>query len=169
MTHEEYQDAASLWERRDAAGVKAPKEYIEKKVDEFLSSHNTCALATACEGFVRCTPIEYLWKDGCVWLYSEGGKKFSALEKNTGVALALYDNYTGFASVHGMQISGTAVILDESSSLYEEMLEIRHLSREKLQKMGCPMHIIKVQPGRIDILMSEFKKDGYATRQFIEF
>lgn len=41
------------------------------------------------------------------------------------------------------------------------------LSREKLKKIGSQMHVIRITPSRIDLLLSEFKKDGYSPRQSI--
>lgn len=58
----DYQKAASYWEEKDT--VKMEKSKLIQEVEEFIASHNTCALATGCDDFVRCTPIEYTYMDG---------------------------------------------------------------------------------------------------------
>ena len=61
MTHEQYEEAAHYWERKDAAGKKMDPETLTAAVRTYLEAHNTCALATGTGTFVRCTPIEYAW------------------------------------------------------------------------------------------------------------
>ena len=104
VTKEEYQAAARYWEEKDADSVKLEPGKLRSMVEEYIQSNNTCALATGTGDYVRCTPIEYSWHDGCFWMFSEGGKKFIGLEKNPHVCLAIYDRYEGFGSLHGMQV-----------------------------------------------------------------
>ena len=37
-------------------------------------------------------------------MFSEGGQKFRALEKNTNVCLAIYEKYKGFGEIEGLQV-----------------------------------------------------------------
>ena len=85
MTKQEYQAAARYWEEKDADSVKLEQGKLRAMVEEYIQSNNTCALATGTGDYVRCTPIEYSWHDGCFWMFSEGGKKFIGLEKNPNV------------------------------------------------------------------------------------
>ena len=80
VTKEEYQAAARYWEEKDADSVKLEPGKLRSMVEEYIQSNNTCALATGTGDYVRCTPIEYSWHDGCFWMFSEGGKKFIGLE-----------------------------------------------------------------------------------------
>ena len=82
VTKEEYQAAARYWEEKDADSVKLEPGKLRSMVEEYIQSNNTCALATGTGDYVRCTPIEYSWHDGCFWMFSEGDKKFIGLEKN---------------------------------------------------------------------------------------
>lgn len=106
MTTEEYQAAARYWEEKDAVSVKLEQDTLRAMVEKYIQSNNTCALATGTGDYVRCTPIEYSWHDHCFWMFSEGGKKFIGLGNNPHVCLAIYDRYTGFGTLHGMQITG---------------------------------------------------------------
>lgn len=91
MTEEQYTQAESFWTRKDETEKKLDADTLYQWIDEFLSSHKVLALATAAEDFVRCTPLEYSWHDGALWIFTEGGLKFRALRKNKHVAAAVFD------------------------------------------------------------------------------
>ena len=76
----DYDEAASYWEKQDAKAKRMDRDALMAKAEEFLAAHNTCALATGHGGQVRCTPIEYTYRQGCFWLLSEGGEKFRNLK-----------------------------------------------------------------------------------------
>lgn len=78
----DYEQAASYWEKQDAAAKKMDRGTLAARAEEFLAAHNTCALATGHGAHVRCTPIEYTYRQGCFWLLSEGGEKFRNLKEN---------------------------------------------------------------------------------------
>lgn len=142
---------------------------LVQEVEEFIAARNTCALATAgLDGFVRCTPIEYTYMDGAFWMLSEGGLKFRALESNRNVCLAIYDAYQGFGKLNGMQVTGTAQIVEPWSDEYLALLEYKGIDAERLRKMPVEMHLIKVVPTAIDILSSSLKDLGYDSRQHLE-
>lgn len=130
-------------------------------------NNNTCALATGIGDYVRCTPIEYSYHDGCFWMFSEGGKKFIGLSENSNVSLAIYDKYEGFENLHGIQVTGRAELVEPFSEDYLSHAEYKNLSAEFLRKMKNPMHLIRVRPTRIDCLFSEFRKMGCAVRQML--
>ena len=72
-------EAANYWDNKDAGSVPMDAAKLKSIVEDYILSNNTCALATGTGSFVRCTPIEYSWHDGCFWMFSEGGKKFIGL------------------------------------------------------------------------------------------
>lgn len=96
LSHEEYERAANYWKEKDAQSKKLDQDALKKAVEEYIQANNTCALATAAGDFVRCTPLEYTYHDDCFWIFSEGGEKFYALEKNKNVCLVIFDKYEGF-------------------------------------------------------------------------
>ena len=85
----DYQKAASYWTEKEEKAAQMDHDMLLAEIEKFIMEHNTCALATGCGDFVRCTPIEYNYKDGRFWLFSEGGLKFHALENNKNVCLAI--------------------------------------------------------------------------------
>ena len=144
LSHEEYEEAASYWKKKDAESVKLDEAKLKKAVEEYILANKTCALATGAGEFVRCTPIEYTYHHGAFWMFSEGGEKFAALEKNKNVCLAISDEYNAAA-------------------------EFRKIPLDALKKMPHTMNLIKVQPKKIEFLNSDFKKEGADSRQMLEF
>lgn len=169
MTHEEYNRAANHWRVKEAGSVKLGREVLLAAADDYIKANNTCALATGAGDFVRCTPIEYTYHNGAFWIFSEGGEKFFALEQNKNVCLAIYDKYKGLGYLKGMQVSGIAEVVEPFSTEYIGAVEFKKMPIDVLKKLPEPMNLIKVIPKRIDYLNSDFKKDGYASRQIIEF
>ena len=81
MTDQEYQAAIRYWEEKDASGVKLETSKLRAMVEEYIQSNNTCALATGTGDYVRCTPIEYSWHEGCFWMFSEVYNTHAAWKK----------------------------------------------------------------------------------------
>lgn len=161
----DYAKAASYWETQDAKTARADRALVAEKARAFIAAHNTCALATGAGESVRCTPIEYTYWRECFWMLSEGGAKFSNLAQNKNVCLAIYDAYTGFGALGGMQVSGTAELAEPWGEEYRALLEYKKIPAQALQKLDHTMYLIKVTPQRIDFLHSDFKKMGFAARQ----
>ncbi len=165
MTHEEYTAAANHWTEKDAVSKKMPTDQLWAAIEEYIQRNNTCALATGYGSFIRCTPIEYSWHDNAFWMFSEGGQKFVGLKENENVCLAIYDRYDGFGKLKGMQISGTAEIIEPFSIEYIQAAEWKKIPVDALRKLPFTMNLVKVQPKEIDFLNSDFKQAGYDSRQ----
>ena len=165
MNHEEYEKAANYWKEKDADNVCMPKEQLKKAVDDYILANDTCTLATGSGEFVRCTLIEYSYHDGTFWMFSEGGEKFHALENNKNVCIAIYDKYEGFGKLKGLQVTGKAQIIEPFSDEYVAAAEFKKIPIDALKKLPQPMHLIRVTPVKAEMLNSEFKKDGFASRQ----
>ena len=168
MTKEQWKEAADYWEDRDASSVKLDKARLHAMAEAYIQANNTCALATGTGNYVRCTPIEYSYRNGCFWMFSEGGKKFIGLAENPNVCLAIFDKYEGFDNLHGMQIMGRAELIAPFSPSYLSHAAYKNISLEFLKKQKIPMHLICVHPTRIDCLFSDFKGLGCSTRQTLE-
>ncbi len=169
MEHEDYERAIRHWEKKDAQTKHMPENELLQAVKEYIQANNTCALATGAGDFIRCTPIEYAYHEDAFWLFSEGGKKFIGLEKNSNVCLAVYDKYDGFGKLKGIQVSGIAAVVEPFSEEYIRAAEYKKIPIEALKKLPEPMNLIKVTPKEIDYLNSEFKQKGYGSRQKISF
>ena len=160
---------SEYWTSRERSYKMHPE--AKKSLLDFITTHHICALATGAGDFVRCTPIEYNWVDQAFWLFSEGGLKFRALKDNKNVCLAIYDEVKGlgFGQLHSVQISGTAEIIMPFSEDYMKLLAYKHIPEAAIRKMQPPIHLIRIFPAEADYLNSDFKKDGYDSRQHILF
>jgi len=163
----DYNQAASYWIEKDSKADRMEDDVLRAEIEKFIAAHNTCALATGWGDFIRCTPVEYNYKDGRFWVFTEGGLKFRGLEGNKNVSLAIYDSYKGFGQLGGMQVSAVAEIIEPWTEEYMDLLRFRKISAENLKKRPDPLYLIKITPNRIDFLSSEFKKRGFDPRQHI--
>lgn len=169
LSHETYEQAANYWKEKDAQSTKIPQEALKQAVESYIRENNTCALATAAGDFVRCTPVEYVYHKNAFWIFSEGGEKFYALEKNKNVCLSIFDKYEGFGKLKGMQVTGIVAIVEPFSEEYTELAAVRKIPLEALKKMSHPMNLIKIMPKKIEFVNSEFKKEGADSRQVLHF
>ncbi len=169
LSNEDYSRAANYWKEKDAQSTKMPQEALKQAVESYIRANNTCALATAAGDFVRCTPVEYVYHKNAFWIFSEGGEKFYALEKNKNVCLSIFDKYEGFGKLKGMQVTGIAAIVEPFSEEYTELASVRKIPLEALKKMPHPMNLIKITPKKIEFVNSEFKKEGADSRQALHF
>lgn len=167
MTHEQFTQAAQYWNNKEQ--IAMPKEALKQAVEEYILANNTCALATGTGDYVRCTPIEYSFHDDKFWMFSEGGEKFIGLEKNENVCLAIYDKYDGFGKLKSLQIMGKAELIEPFSASYKAHAEYKKIPLTALEKLESPMNLICVTPVKIEVLFSEFKKEGYSSRQTLKF
>ena len=165
----DFKNAQNYWKEKEASAVKMDASALQEKITEYIVSNNTCALATGADGFIRNTPIEYSYHDGCFWMFSEGGEKFIGLEKNPNVCIAVFDKYTGAGSLKGLQVMGTAVIAEPFSEEYNAHAAFQKIPVAALQKLNPPMNLIKIHPVSADFLNSDFKKDGFDVRQHYVF
>jgi len=168
MTDEEYSEAASYWKKHDETEVKMDRDQLMAAAEAYIQANDTCALATGYGSFIRCTPIEYTYHDGAFWLFTEGGEKFDGLRNNPNVCLAVFDKYEGFGKLKGMQVTGKAVLPEPFSDEYVRAAEYKKIPPEALKKLQYPMHLIKIVPEKIEFLNSDFKKQGFGSRQKIE-
>ena len=74
-TDRAFRAAERYWDEKDVDSVKLDRARLQAMIDDYIQQNNTCALATGTGDYVRCTPIEYSYHDGCFWMFSEGGKK----------------------------------------------------------------------------------------------
>ncbi len=170
MTRDEYKSAADFWKTKERREM--PGEQLKPAVDEFLSSSTVCALATGTGAYVRCTPLEYSFHDDKFWIFTEGGEKFIGLAQNNNVSLAVFEKNTDFGSLKSVQVMGIAKIIEPMSEEYLAHAEYKRVSVEVLQNLadkGQPMHLLCIEPVRIDVLFSDFRKQGYDSRQALNF
>ena len=143
-----------------------PDEDVRQAVGQFLTSHNTASLATGSGTSVRCTPIEYVYRDGTMYLFTEGGMKFANLYRNRHVSLSVYDPFTGLSDLAGMQLTGTASWYGPGDAEYEQALAVRHLTLEQVEKMPVVLHALVITLEQAEFLWHGFTGQKGAPRQY---
>ena len=147
--------------------VKSGK--LKTAVEEFLTSHNTCTLTTGHNNTVRSTPIEYNYKDGNIYILSEGGEKFANLLYNKNVSVAVYEDYTSMNNLKGMQITGEASIIGSESQEYTDILTWKGLNADAIKSLPVNMNMIKIKLIKVEFLNSKFKSQGADAKQIYKF
>lgn len=145
---------------------RLPDEDVRQAVEQFLTSHNTASLATGSGTSVRCTPIEYVYRDGTMYLFTEGGMKFANLYRNSHVSLSVYDPFTGLSDLAGMQLTGTADWYGPGDAEYEQALAVRHLTRERVERMPVVLHALVITLDQAEFLWHGFSKQRGSPRQY---
>ena len=168
MTTEEYKAAAAYWTQKER--TEMPVGELKKLTEEYLEKCGVCALATGAGDYVRCTPLEYSFHDEKFWIFTEGGEKFIGLEKNKNVSLSVFDANPGFGCLKSVQVMGVTEVIEPMSDVYISHAEYKKIPVKALQNLadhGKPMNLLCIKPVRMDILCSDFKKDGYDSRQVL--
>ncbi len=158
-----------LKEIKDDLSPNMPSDQLKKMVEEFLSAHNTCTLSTAGGEMVRATPIEYTYKNGFIYLLSEGGEKFANILLNKRVSIAVYEDYTGMNNLAGMQISGQAKIVPPGKTEYGQILKIKGLSPDFINKLPINLNMVKITLEKVEFLYSAFQEMDNETKQIFKF
>ena len=161
-----YEEAAAFWTEKDRNAVKMPKDDLHAAIETFIKERSTCALATADEDFVRCTPLTYKYRAGKFAVFSEGGLKFRALRENKHVALAVCDEYRGPGTAKGLQVTGTAAVFGTDDADYAVQLEALGINTAHMQKLG--LILILITPQEFDYLDGTLKDKGYSPRQHLD-
>lgn len=150
---------------RDDFIKRVPKTQLLKGVEEFLNAHNTCTLCTSSSIGVRGTPIGYSYKDGHIYIITEGGEKFANIILNNRVSITIYDNYQGMMKLSGMQIAGEASIVCNNTDEYKKILYLTGIDPDTIKSFSVNMNIIKIKMRKVEFLYSKFKNMGYDIKQ----
>ena len=72
----------------------------------------------------------------------------------------------GFNNLNGMQIKGTAEILEELSEEYNYVMKSKGVD---IKNLSCIMNVVKVNIEKVEFLSSTFKKYPGAYKQVLYF
>jgi uncharacterized protein YhbP (UPF0306 family) len=165
MTDSQFTRAQSFWTRKDETENKLDPAALYYWISSFLSAHKILTLATGTGDYVRCTPLEYTWHDDALWIFTEGGLKFKGLKENKNVAAAVFETNASFGGLKSLQIEGIAEIVDLYSDEYNAAADFRKIPLQTLKKLPEPMWLLKITPAEITCLNSDWKKEGFGSRQ----
>ncbi|WP_265582491.1 flavodoxin domain-containing protein [Methanofollis aquaemaris] len=158
--------ALALRERLECIDLMPEKE-LRARADRFLRTHSECVLATGHGRAVRATPVDYLYADGRIYIYSEGGAKFAYLVQNPRASVAIYDHHTSMEDVRGMQLTGGVEVLRPGEPGHEEALALRGLTADEIAAFPADLNVIRITPDETVYLDTSLKKEEYAVRQVL--
>lgn len=142
-------------------------EKLQEEIDNFINSKNTCTLCTGDNDFVRGTPIEFIYNDRNFYFITEGGLKYRGIIKNKKVAITLYNEYSGFEKLKGLQMQGDVELIPLYSQEYMKVMKLKNLKEEYLNNIPINMNVLKVKINRYEFLNSDFKKEGFDVKQVL--
>lgn len=167
----DYQKASNYWKNK--VDKVAPEELIVSTISGLLGNFRHCTLATASDLGVDATPVHYVYVDDFVYIFSEGGEKFTHLEKNKNVCVSIYNSDGDFGNIHSVQLYGESTFVDVMNDEYMKVVEnsVYKLNKDYLKnraEKGEPLYLIKIIPERFKITDSDFKKNGFDINQVFE-
>ncbi len=150
---------------RDDVGRKLPAADVRAHLDRFLLAHSTCALCTGFGERVRATPVEYVYADDSLYVFTEGGEKAANILLNRRVSIAIYDEFAGMNKLAGAQLAGEASLVPIGSAEYQQVAEWKQLDAE----LPMALHLLRVRLRRAEFLWSPFAALGGDVRQIYAF
>jgi nitroimidazol reductase NimA-like FMN-containing flavoprotein (pyridoxamine 5'-phosphate oxidase superfamily) len=111
---------------------------LRKAIAAFLEENVICTLATCSDNIPRSTPVRYRSRGLTLYILAEGGMKVKNIRDNPRVSVSLYGAYSDFMSVKGLQLWGSASIIEpeEVNSYREAVAAVDPAGREDLKKLG---------------------------------
>ena len=149
---------------------KAPgRDELERMIVEFMETQGMCVLATCSGGAPRASAVEFFPEGTALYILTEGGRKVENIEKNPRVSVAIHTQFTGWDSIQGVQITGTAEIGGKGTALFAA--GERAYARRKKQAIKLPdfMSVIRITPQKIEYLDTALRVKGYGVRHVLEY
>lgn len=157
--------AIDFKEKMNSKELVMGKAVLKEEIEKFVTSHNTFALATGIDNFDRCTPLEYQYINKYFYIITEGGLKFKGILQNKNVSVGIYDNYETMGNVRGMQITGNAENVPLFSEEYNKVVENKGIKLNVVENLPINLYVIKIIPAKFEFLNSDFKKNGFDSKQ----
>ena len=157
----------NYWKEQQKTAVHMDRDQVLAAVETFIRTHDTCGFATGSGDFIRCTPMEYIYMDGCFYFYSEGGEKFIGLETNPNVSLCIYEYHGDPKDSHGLQCQGTAEIFPPRCDLFKKVLEFKGIPYDVVKAYQVDVCLIKITPKVFEMYNTDFVAQGYDIRQTV--
>ena len=150
--------------------MRAPKKAMDEEelmasIRSFIESHTSLALATATDGYIRCTPLSYTFLDDCFYIATEGGNKFRGIIENGRVSATIFDAHGNLKETGSLQLLGEAEIVPVGSAEYQVAMTAKHITEEQLQELPVTMFLIRLTPLLYDFTNPDFVERGYDAAQ----
>jgi general stress protein 26 len=139
-------------------------------IEEFMRTQGMCVLATCADDMPRASAVEFFPDGTMLYILTEGGRKVENISVNPAVSVAIHTQFTGWDSIKGVQVTGTAEVGKEGSRIFDEGVEA-YKKRRGLKNITIPgfMNIIKITPKKIEYLDTTLKAKGFGVRHMLEY
>ena len=150
--------------------LELSRSEIERLIIELMGSCPLCVVATCSDNIPRASTVEFFPVGTTLYILTEGGKKLENIKQNPHVSIAINAAFTGWSDVKGLQITGTAEIGEEGSSIFKEGIQA-YKRRRRLKSAALPdfMNVIKVKPSKMEYLDTALEGKGFKVRQTLIF
>lgn len=150
-----------------------PRDALEERILNLLSSQNMCVLATVgADGAPLATPVRYAdLAFEIVFTASPRSPKVRNLLADARVSVGIFAPLVGLASSRGAQLFGTASVLPPKHPRHQQYWEaVRwqsdHVERSLAIDDPPSETLVVVTASRIVYTEHWLRRDGYAPRQF---
>jgi uncharacterized protein YhbP (UPF0306 family) len=143
---------------------------LEYLIINFMRSQGMCVLATCSGNTPRASAVEFFPMGTIIYILTEGGQKIKNIATNDRVSVAIHTQFTGWDSIKGVQITGTAEIGKLGSKIFKEGEEA-YIKRRHLKSIHIPgcMSFIKITPQKIEYLDTTLKAPEIGVRHVITY
>ena len=150
--------------------LELSRHEVEKLIIRFLETCSLCVIATCSDSIPRASTVEFFPIGTTLYILTEGGQKIKNIKKNPHVSIAIRGEFTGWSTVKGLQITGSAEIGRRGSEIFKEGL-LAYKIRRRSENSGLPsfMNVIKVKPAKMEYLDTTLSGKGYKVKHLIEF
>jgi uncharacterized pyridoxamine 5'-phosphate oxidase family protein len=144
-------------------------EVLERLIIELLRSAPVCVIATCSHDIPRASTVEFFPLGTTLYIVTEGGTKVQNILNNPHVSVAIHASFTGWESVKGLQITGTAELGKKGSRVFKEGLEA-YRNRKGLKRAELPdfMDVVKVTPSSMEYIDFSLEEKGFNVRQLLK-
>jgi general stress protein 26 len=148
-----------------------PREQLEDRIQQLLGSTNMCVLATIGRNGPIASPIEY-YADGLdlYMLPDPGTPKLKAMQRDPRVSVAVHGAYHGWHSARGVQLFGTAHVIEPHAPGWERGMQVFRW-HEWMSDLGLDTskpferQVLKVVPHKILYTETWLWKLGFHAKQ----
>jgi hypothetical protein len=165
-------NVANPWLIGPAPAKRLPRQQLEERILNLLSSQNMCVLATTGADGALATPVRYYHRDLAVFFTCQSGTpKLRNIEQDPRVSIGLFAPLVGQASSRGAQLFGLAEVLLPGMDGYADGMAIYRWQSDAVER-GRPLDqepggpLVRVIADRIVYTEHWLRRDGFSPRQF---
>ncbi|MFW2405455.1 MAG: pyridoxamine 5'-phosphate oxidase family protein [Gammaproteobacteria bacterium] len=148
-----------------------PREQLEDRIQQLISSLNMCVLATHGSNGPIASPIEYYAEGLDIYILPDPGTpKLRAMESDPRISYAVHHAYHGWHTARGAQVFGKAEIIEPHAPGWEHGMKVFRW-HEWVTDLGMDAsqpferQVVKIVPDRILYTETWLWKLGFGAKQ----